>query len=117
MPENTPPAKKKKVHFNPQWILLILVLGVIVLSVLALRSPVAERSHLLGPTSTPSPEVEEGEGTPGDIDQTTPERPPPTVEEIGNTNGIIIWSTVLVLILLVGTLRETLFRNGDKNSR
>ena len=117
MTETPTPVKEKKFRFNPQWILLIIVLGVIVLSVLALRSPVAERSNLLSPTSTPSPEVVEVGGTPGDIDQTTPQRPPPTVEEIGNTNGIIFWSTVLVLILLVGTLRETLFRNGDKNSK
>jgi hypothetical protein len=37
---------------------------------------------------------------------------PPTPEEIGYTNGIIFCSTVLVLILLVGTLRETIRREG-----
>ncbi len=117
MAENNQPTKVKKFHFRPQWILFIIVLGVIVLSVFALRSPVAERSQLLSPTSTPSPVVADVGGTPGEINQTTPQQPPPTVEEIGNTNGIILWSTILVLILLVGTLREILFRNGDKNSR
>jgi hypothetical protein len=35
---------------------------------------------------------------------------PPTPEEIGYTDGIIFMSTLLILILLVGTLRETLRR-------
>ena len=115
MPENNQPIKEKKFRFRPQWILFIIVLGVVVLSVLALRSPVAERSQILSPTSTPSPEAEDADtgDTLGEINQATPQPPPPTVEEIGNTNGIILWSTILVLILLVSTIRETLFRNGN----
>jgi len=115
MPEENNTRKEKRFRFRPQWILFVIVLGVVVLSVLALYSPVAERSNILGPTSTPSPEVEESdtEGTPGQPNLATPQQAPPTVEEIGNTNGIIFWSTLLVLILLVGTMRETLSRNGE----
>lgn len=115
MSEDNNTRKEKKFRFRPQWILFVIVLGVVVLSVLALRSPVAERSNILGPTPTPSPEVEDSdeEGTPDQPDLATPQQAPPTVEEIGNTNGIILWSTVLVLIILVGTIRETLSRNGE----
>ena len=37
---------------------------------------------------------------------------PPTPDEIGYTDGIIFFATILVLILLVGTLREVIHRKG-----
>ncbi|MEA3327822.1 MAG: hypothetical protein U9R53_11050 [Chloroflexota bacterium] len=115
MSDNDHPENGKKFRFKPQWILFIVVLGVIALSVLALLSPIAERSGILDSTLTPCPTNDAGTLTES-INQTitpTLEQAPPTVEEIGNTNGIILWSTILVLILLVGTLRETLHRKGE----
>ena len=115
MPDNDHPANGKKFQFRPQWILFVVAIGVIVLSVLALLSPIAERSGLLDSTLTPFTSDEAGMETETTNQIITPtlEQAPPTVEEIGNTNGIILWSTLLVLILLVGTLRETLHRNGE----
>lgn len=115
MAENNHPIKEKKFRFKPQWILFIVVLGVVALSILAIRSPMAERSQRLALAVSPSSEVAEvdDEATSDPSGLTTPQKSPPTEEEIGNTNGIIFWSTLLVLILLVGTLRETLYRNGE----
>ncbi len=115
MPENGHPENGKKFRFKPPWILFIVALAVIALSVLALLSPVAERSGMLESTLTPFTSDEAGTETETTAQVVTPtlEQVPPTVEEIGNTNGIILWSTILVLILLVGTLRETLHRNGE----
>ena len=66
--------------------------------------------------STPSQVSETDLGSPvGDLEMTqTAEQDaqPPTPEEIGYTDGIIFMSTLLILILLVGTLRETLRRKG-----
>jgi len=115
VPENGAPENGKKGKFKPVWILFILVLGVVALSILALLSPIAERSGMLDSTLTPFTSDEAGEETEttNQVITPTPEQAPPTVEEIGNTNGIILWSTILVLILLVGTLRETLHRNCE----
>ena len=38
---------------------------------------------------------------------------PATPEEIGSTDGIILWSAILILILLVGTLRELLYQETE----
>ena len=54
-------------------------------------------------TGTPDPEQ--------NLTQTAEvEALPPTPEEIGYTDGIIFMSTLLILILLLGTLREALWR-------
>jgi len=53
MPDNDHPANGKKFQFKPQWILFVVAFGVIVLSVLALLIPIAERSGMLASTLTP----------------------------------------------------------------
>ncbi len=104
--------QKSKLRFSPHWLLFILTLGVLVLSSLAFIKPAAtnETTATLSSSETPSYEVV----TPSAELTGTPEAElmPPTPEEIGYTDGIIFCSTVLVLILLVGTLRETMRREG-----
>jgi hypothetical protein len=93
--------------------LFILTLGVLVLSSLALIKPAPLKDQTL--TSSPSDgTLSSGVVTPSAVLTGTPEAEllPPTPEEIGYTDGIIFCSTVLVLILLVGTLRETMRREG-----
>ncbi len=79
-----------------------LVLGVLVLSILAFFSPVSQGWQ----ETTPTPTAYELTPT------NETEAPPPTPEEIGYTDGIIFMSTLLILILLIGTLREILRRKG-----
>ena len=107
-------ALRSKGSTRLRWILIALVLVVLVFSVLAFISPISQG----GQGSTPTPSVVSGTGaaTPsGDLEITQTaegETLPPTPEEIGYTDGIIFMSTLLILILLVGTLRETLRRRG-----
>jgi hypothetical protein len=115
-----PPRKGEgiwfKGKFDLRWILIVLVLGVFALLILAFISPVSQG----GQGSTPTPSVVSGNSavtpTPsGDLAMTQTaevDELPPTPEEIGYTDGIIFMSTLLILILLVGTLRETLRRKG-----
>jgi hypothetical protein len=86
----------------------VLVLGVSFLSSLAFSKPISQERQT--PTAVET-QTEMATGTPEAI-ATVTEEEPPTPEEIGYTDGIIFCSTVLVLILLVGTLRETLRRKG-----
>jgi len=94
------------------WTLLALIVMVLILAVLALRSPISqpigERTMVPTPddtpfadslTATPEPEVI----ILGQEDFLDP-------DEIGHTDGIIFWSTVLLLIVVIGTLRETILR-------
>jgi len=99
---------------NLRWILIALVLAVLVLSILAFISPISEGGQRATPTLTEIFIIETGtlEGD-TELNQTAEiDAQPPTPEEIGYTDGIIFMSTLLVLILLVGTLRETLRRKG-----
>ena len=106
MPDQNFSKKKLNLRIFPHGIMLVLVLSVIILSVMAFVNPVAQ-----GATATPSASsTSSATDVTQQADQTQTEEilPPPTPEEIGSTNGIIFWSTVLVLILLIGTLRETI---------
>lgn len=107
--------RKLTLRIFPHGILLVLVLSLIFLSVMAFVNPVAQ-----GATATPSPSstssvngIEADVTQPVDQTQTEEILPPPTPEEIGSTSGIIFWSTILVLILLIGTLRETTGHKGQ----
>lgn len=112
------PGKKNGLRYrrrsNLRWVLIALVLGVLTLSILAFISPVSQ----VGQETSPSPTglSDQETGTPTivqDLTQTAEiEALPPTAEEIGYTDGIIFMSTLLILILLVATLRETLLRKG-----
>lgn len=98
------------------WTLVGMMIVVVVLAVLALRSPISqpigERVITLTVTSA----------SPDDSLTATPENEAIVLqpedfldpEEIGHTGNIIFWSTVLLLILLVGTFRETILRKKQK---
>lgn len=102
----------RKVKLNSWWVLLVLVAVVLLLSILALNSPVSQRAEEQTPSLTSPADIDRSGGTP-DIATAYPAEGtlvPPTSEEIGTTDGIIFWSTILILILLVGTLRELLYQ-------
>jgi len=107
------PHPFSKLQFSLNWLLFSLTLGVLILSSLAFVRPISQKSQLLTPSQTALTAVEVTL-TPGSANTVTAEieESPPTPEEIGTTNGIIFCSTILVLILLVGTLRETIRRKG-----
>jgi hypothetical protein len=98
------------------WMLVGMMVVVVVLAVLALRSPISQ------PTGERMITLTVTSASPEDNLTATPE---PAVivlqpedfldpEEIGHTGNIIFWSSVLLLILLVGTFRETILRKTKK---
>jgi len=107
------PHPLSKLQFSPHWLLFSLTLGVLILSSLTFIRPVSQKSQTLTPSQAAITSVDETL-TPGSTITPTAEieELPPTPEEIGTTNGIIFCSTILVLILLVATLRETIRRKG-----
>lgn len=99
--------------FWPHGVLALLIVVVIGFLVLAFVDPIIpQQFRTLTPsvTETPTPVAFLETGEEAQI-QETPY--PLSKEEIGSTDGIIVWSTILILILLVGTLRETLYRTGQ----
>lgn len=109
MAEGEKKGPTRKISFWPHGAFMILILGVVLLTILALLQPPSEGIVLTTSTAitqTPDPDQIEN-GT------RTPEPYPPSPEEVGSTSGIIIWGTLLVLIFLIGTLRETLYRKGN----
>lgn len=103
MSSRTNETLRSRHRINLRWILIALVLGVLILSILAFISPISQG----GREATLTPTDELGMTQTAEVDGL-----PPTPEEIGYTDGIIFMSTLLILILLVGTLRETLRRRG-----
>lgn len=112
MPDANKNSMWKKIAFKQFWVLYALVIVVLLLSILAFNSPVSQSPQV-------TPELETIVPTDGDQAATDAARltetlqaqvEPPTAEEIGFTDGIILWSTLLILILLVATLREFLRR-------
>lgn len=94
------------------WLLIGMIVIILILAVLALRSPI---SQPIG-ERTMVPTID-GTLTASDLTET----PEPVViilepedfldpEEIGHTDSIILWSTVLLLIVVIGTLREAILR-------
>ncbi|MBG0788349.1 MAG: hypothetical protein H0S79_24935 [Anaerolineaceae bacterium] len=102
----------KKPGIGPQWILLALVLGVMIITSVAFMQPISSARTVATPT-TSAAVTQEGAVTENvaPTPSVTPTEPP-SAEEVGYTDGIILCSSVLVLILLVGTLRETLRRRN-----
>jgi hypothetical protein len=98
------------------WMLVGMMVVVVVLAVLALRSPISqptgERVITLTVTSVSPEENLTGTPEPEAIVLQPEDFLDP--EEIGHTGNIIFWSTVLLLILLVGTFRETILRKKKK---
>ena len=113
MPEELKDMERPKFTLPVRWILWVIVLGVFFLSFLAFTSPVSEGMGQAAPTATTAPADQTGDPTTPALTPTVdPEEMPPTPEEIGYTDGIIIWSTILMVILLLGTLQQTLRREG-----
>lgn len=93
------------------WGLLAMALIVIGLAVLAFLSPISQ--PVVTPTETVSPET----GYPSPAGLTPTPEPAQFLldpDEIGHTDGIIFWSTVLLLILVIGTFRETFLRKKKR---
>lgn len=105
---NLPEGAQQPIGTKPQWVLVALVLVVMIIGSLAFFQPTAQGTSTPAATITSVPAQGEvlSSTTPTPADE--PVRPAPTQEEIGYTDGIIFCSSVLVLILLVGTLRETI---------
>ena len=100
-------------QFGNNWFILVLVVGVLILSSLAFIQPTPTKAVESTPSPTASAFAEEGEmPTPTETIEGEVGEASPTPEEIEYTNGIIFCSSVLILILLVGTLRETVRRKG-----
>jgi len=103
-----------RIGFGSQLILFSLIIGVVILAILTFTRPISQGERTVTPcptsmalTATAQPAGMEAIITP------TSEVVPLTPEEIGYTDLIIFWSTVLVLILLVGVLRETILQRKD----
>jgi hypothetical protein len=107
------PQDPKQRPIGPYWILIVLVVGVLILATLAFLRPIAGGSPTATPADTAASLTPEGLDTLAAGEQTpTATEAPPAPEDIGYTDGIIFCSSVLVLILLVGTLREVIRRRG-----
>ncbi len=108
----------KKPGIGPQWILLALVVGVMIITSVAFMQPISKGNAAPTPTSDLAGYVV-GDVTAENAAPTPSVTPtePPSAEEVGYTDGIILCSSVLVLILLVGTLRETLRRRNLPGGR
>jgi len=94
------------------WTLVAMIVIIIGLAVLALRSPISkptgERTVVLTPEATPVVgDLENSSDTEVLILSTEDFLDP---EEIGHTGEIIFWGTILLLILVAATLRETILR-------
>ncbi len=104
--------RAKKKIFGLQWIVFVLILAVLAVSILAFTSPLSEVKNEARPSPTaidqPDDSIMSDELSPTSENDPSTQRP----EDIGYTDGIIFWSTVLILILLVGTMRETIHRKG-----
>ena len=105
---------KFRLKLGPHWLLLIMVMGVLILTSLAfIRSDTPEAVESM-PSQTATESTQIGETLSSTMTpEMEAESSSPTPEEVGYTDGIIFFSSILVLILLVGTLRETVRREGD----
>ena len=96
-----------------KWGIVILILGVLIIASLAFGSSSVPEST----ATTPTENLLESAGTGTDMvsdvsTETGTPAVPPSPNEVGYTDGIIFFATVLVLILLVATLREVVYRKG-----
>jgi len=105
----------ERFKLRPWWVVLVLMMIVLLMSFLALNSPISQRAVEMTPSVMESEDIGLGTGTPDTatgypLDSGLEQ---PVTEEIGTTDGIILWSTFLILILLVATLRELLHRRTN----
>ena len=96
-----------------KWGLVILILSVLILASFAFGRPNGEEAVTASPTTTLKINVETGTAMASNTTtETVTVDIPPSPDEIGYTDGIIFFATILVLILLVATLREVIHRRG-----
>jgi len=96
-----------------KWGLVILILSVLILASFAFGHPNGEEAATASPTATLMTNAETGTALDSSTttETVTPDIPP-SPDEVGYTDGIIFFATILVLILLVATLREVIHRKG-----
>ena len=96
-----------------KWGLVILIMVVLILASFAFGRQSGEEIATASPTPSLTVLSETGTAMAGNTTtETITMDIPPTPDEIGYTDGIIFFATILVLILLVGTLREVIHRKG-----
>jgi hypothetical protein len=106
---------KESVGFSfwPHGVLILLIVVVVALFVLSYVEPIIPQQFATLTPALTETAAPENISQPDEIGQDQDIVIPLTEEEIGSTDGIVFWSTILILILLVGTLRETLRRKGQ----
>ncbi len=111
--QKDPPNKVSRTW--PQWVLFVLMISILLLSILAFMSPISQNACQTGRSQPAFALLMKQTSTSAVQVTPTPDAklPPPTPDEIGFTNGIIFWSTLLILILLIGTLREIMRRKDQ----
>ncbi len=100
-------------NLRQHWPLVGLMMVVLTVSILAFQSPIAQNRGETTPQADETPGeilILNDAGYPAETPDADEQAMAP--EEIGYTDGIIFWSTILVLILLVGTIREMIHRKG-----
>jgi hypothetical protein len=107
---------RTRLGFGSQLILFTLIIGVVILAILTFTRPISQGTRTVTPcpTSLALTATTQPSGT-AIVNTPTSEVVPLTPEEIGYTDLIIFWSTVLVLILLVAVLRETILQKKSSS--
>jgi len=102
---------RTRLGIGSQLILFTLIIGVVILAILTFTRPISQGTRTVTPcpTSLALTATTQPSGT-AIVNTQTSEVVSLTPEEIGYTDLIIFWSTVLVLILLVAVLRETILQ-------
>lgn len=113
MTDSQPQPPSTDTNGSLKWVLVVLIMGVLLLASFALGREGMDGSLFPTPTETLitvtlTQTIPTGTGTPSEV---TPDIPPQP-HEVGYTDGIIFFATILVLILLIGTLREVVHRKG-----
>ena len=96
----------RRIWLGAQTAVIVLVVMVVLMTILALVTP--DASNTLAQNTTDTLENVELTATPIPMAETE-ENQMPSHEEVGYTDGVIFCGTILVLILLLGTLREILW--------
>ncbi len=100
------------------WFLIGMIVIIIVLAILALRSPISQPigERTMIPTLEETPSALSPDETPEPVVIILGQEDFLDPEDIGHTDGIIFWSTILLLIVVVGTLREAILRRKSSPS-
>lgn len=113
MTEHQPQTSPVQPNGRFKWGIVVLILGVLIIASFAFGRSDAEEAN-----PTPSEEAvfraatTETSMASDSTAETVIVDLPPSPNEVGYTDGIIFLATILVLILLVGTLREVVQRKG-----